>query len=140
VRVSESDLLAEAEGTPGPTQGKLATVREAEFVICDQSIENRIKELKEGVHADRTSCHAFEGNQFRLMLSCVAYVLFSALRRLARKTGLERAQVQTLRLAVIQIGARVKESLRRVKIELCSSCPSQEVWRLLARRLGIVLG
>jgi hypothetical protein len=102
--------------------------------------ENRIKELKEGVHADRTSCHAFEGNQFRLMLSCMAYGLLQALRRLARRTGLERAQVQTLRLALIKIGARVKESVRRVKIELCSSCPSQEVWRLLARRLGIVLG
>jgi hypothetical protein len=102
------------------------------------SCENRIKELKEGVSADRTSCHEFEGNQFRLMLSCVAYVLLQALRRLARRTGLERAQVQNLRLLAIKIGARVTESVRRVRIQLCSSCPSQEVWRLLARRLGIV--
>jgi Transposase DDE domain group 1 len=102
------------------------------------SCENRIKELKEGVSADRTSCHAFEGNQFRLMLSCVAYALLQGLRHLARRTGLERAQVERLRLQVIKIGARVSESLRRVKIELCSSCPSQELWRLLARRLLIV--
>jgi Transposase DDE domain group 1 len=102
------------------------------------SCENRIKELKEGVNSDRTSCQQFEGNQFRLMLSCVAYVLFSALRRLARRTGLERAQVERLRLTVIKIGARVKESRRRVVIELSSSCPSQQVWRRLARRLGIV--
>jgi Transposase DDE domain group 1 len=104
------------------------------------SCENRIKELKDGMKADRTSCHAFEGNQFRLMLACVAYVLMQGLRRLARRTGLERAQVETLRLSVIKIGARVTESLRRVRIELCSHCPSQEIWRQLAGRLGIVPG
>jgi DDE family transposase len=37
--------------------------------------ENRIKELKGGVKADRTSCHAFLANQFRLLLAAVAYVL-----------------------------------------------------------------
>ena len=99
--------------------------------------ENRIKEIKEGVRADRMSCHEWEGNEFRLMLGCVAYQLFVGLRRLAKGTELARAQVEKLRLAVIKIGARVTESLRRVTIELCSSCPSQAVWRALARRLGI---
>jgi Transposase DDE domain group 1 len=102
--------------------------------------ENRIKEIKEGVRADRMSCHEWEGNEFRLMLGCVAYQLFVGLRRLAKGTELARAQVETLRLGVIKIGARVKESLRRVTIELCSSCPSQEVFRELARRLGVVSG
>lgn len=104
------------------------------------SCENRIKELKEGLKADRTSCHEFVGNQFRLLLHAVAYVLFQALRFLARRTGLGRAQVEQLRLGVIKIAARVKESQRRVLIELCSSCPSQAIWRVLARRLGVVSG
>jgi hypothetical protein len=102
--------------------------------------ENRIKEIKEGVRADRMSCHEWEGNEFRLMLGCVAYQLFVGLRRLAKGTELARAQVEKLRLGVIKIGARVKESLRRVTIELCSSCPSQKVFRELARRLGVVSG
>ncbi len=102
--------------------------------------ENRIKEIKEGVRADRLSCHEWEGNEFRLMLGCVAYQLFVGLRRLAKRTELARAQVEKLRLALIKIGARVKESLRRVTIELCSSCPSQKVFRALARRLGVVSG
>jgi hypothetical protein len=102
--------------------------------------ENRIKEIKEGVRADRMSCHEWEGNEFRLMLGCVAYQLFVGLRRLAKGTELKRAQVEKLRLALIKIGARVKESLRRVTIELCSSCPSQAVFRELARRLGVIAG
>jgi hypothetical protein len=102
--------------------------------------ENRIKEIKEGVRADRMSCHEWEGNEFRLMLGCVAYQLFVELRRLAKRTELARAQVETLRLVLIKIGARVTESLRRVTMELCSSCPSQQVFRELARRLGVVSG
>jgi hypothetical protein len=102
--------------------------------------ENRIKEIKEGVRADRMSCHEWEGNEFRLMLGCVAYQLFVGLRRLAKGTELKRAQVAKLRLSLVKIGARVKESLRRVTIELCSSCPSQQVFRELARRLGVVSG
>jgi hypothetical protein len=102
--------------------------------------ENRIKEIKEGVRADRMSCHEWEGNEFRLMLGCVAYQLFVGLRRLAKGTELARAQVEKLRLCLIKIGARVTESLRRVRIELCSSCPSQHLFRELARRLGIVSG
>jgi hypothetical protein len=99
--------------------------------------ENRIKELKAGVKADRTSCHRFTANQFRLLLAAVAYRLFQALRALARQTGLGRAQVDQLRRALIKIAAQVTESRRRVVIQLCRHCPSQTLWRLLARRLGL---
>jgi hypothetical protein len=111
-----------------------------QFYAGRGACENRIKELKEGVKSDRTSCCEFASNQVRLMLASVAYVLLQQLRRVARQTGLSRAQVEGLRLAVIKIAARVTERVRRVVIELCSSCPSQAVWRVLARRLGIVTG
>jgi hypothetical protein len=99
--------------------------------------ENRIKELKEGVKVDRTSCHEFEGNQFRVLLHAVASVLFQELRFLCRQTGLGRAQVQQLRLSLLKIAAKVTESRRRVVIQLCSHCPSQRLFRLLWRRLGL---
>jgi hypothetical protein len=99
--------------------------------------ENRIKELKAGVKADRTSCHRFTANQFRLLLAALAYVLFQALRTLARRTGLARAQVEQLRLALIKIAAQVTESRRRVLIQLCRHCPSQALWQRLWRRLGL---
>jgi hypothetical protein len=42
-------------------------------------MENRIKEQQLGLFADCTSCHAILANQFRLLLSSAAYVLFDAL-------------------------------------------------------------
>jgi hypothetical protein len=37
--------------------------------------ENRIKEQQLGLFADRTSCHDFVANQFRVLLSAAAYIL-----------------------------------------------------------------
>jgi DDE family transposase len=37
-------------------------------------MENRIKEQQLDLFADRTSCHRFLANQFRLLLSSAAYV------------------------------------------------------------------
>jgi hypothetical protein len=99
--------------------------------------ENRIKEMKGGVHCDRLSCMEFASNKVRLALYALAYVLLQRLRRLARNTGLGRAQVERLRLALLKIAARVKESLRRVTVEWWSSCPTQPLFRVLARRLGL---
>jgi len=102
--------------------------------------ENRIKEMKQAIKSDRTSCMEFASNKVRLMLAAVAYVLFQRLRRLARNTGLAHAQVETLRLALIKIAALVKESGRRVVVALASTCPTQALFRVLARRLGVTSG
>jgi len=99
--------------------------------------ENRIKELKEGVRSDRMSCETFASNKVRLMLCSVAYVLLQGLRRLARRTEWGRAQVERLRLCLIKIGARIVESARRVKVELCSSYPWQEMWRELIEQVAL---
>ncbi|MBU2714530.1 transposase, partial [Zooshikella harenae] len=47
-------------------------------------MENRIKEQKL-LFSDRTSCHHWWPNQFRILLSSMAYTLVEALRRLALK-------------------------------------------------------
>jgi len=58
-------------------------------------MENRIKEQQLGLFADRTSAHEWWANQFRLLLSSLAYVLMEAIRRLALKgTKLAHAQVR----------------------------------------------
>ena len=44
-------------------------------------MENRIKEQQLMLFADRTSCHDFLANQFRLLLSSFAYLLLETLRR-----------------------------------------------------------
>ena len=45
-------------------------------------MENRIKEQQLALFADRTSCHKWWPNQFRLILSSLAYTLIATIRRL----------------------------------------------------------
>lgn len=123
------------------TDGLGGTPRERYRFYCRRGdAENRIKELKAGVKSDRLSCMAFASNKVRLAFHALAYVLLQRLRRLARGTQLGRAQVERLRTSLLKIAARVKESTRRVLVELASSCPSQTLFRRLARRLGVSPG
>jgi len=46
-------------------------------------MENRIKEQQLDLFADRTSCHRWWPNQFRLLLLSLGYILLEAIRRLA---------------------------------------------------------
>jgi hypothetical protein len=98
--------------------------------------ENRIKEQQLGLFADRTSCHEFVPNQFRVMLSAAAYVLLQCLRQTALAgTELAEAQVTTIRLKLLKIGGLVKRSARRIILHLASGCPQQQLFRLIADKL-----
>jgi hypothetical protein len=66
--------------------------------------ENRIKELKDCLEIDRTSCTRFLANQLRVLLAA-AYVLFQELRLHAKKTSCCRAQASTLRLRLLKMSA-----------------------------------
>ena len=58
--------------------------------------------------ADRTSCHKWWPNQFRLILSSLAYTLIATIRRLGlRGATMARAQADTIRLKLLKIGAVV---------------------------------
>ncbi len=108
-----------------------------EDVYCQRGeMENRIKEHQLELFADRTSCHRFLANQFRLLLSSAAYVLLQALRRTALAgTELAQAQVGTIRLKLLKVAARVVVTVRRVVFHLASSYPYQALFRLVAARL-----
>jgi hypothetical protein len=98
--------------------------------------ENRIKEQQLGLFADRTSCHEFVPNQFRVMLSAAAYVLLQHIRQTALAgTELAEAQVTTIRLKLLKIGGLVKRSARRIVLHLASGCPQQQLFRLIASKL-----
>jgi Transposase DDE domain group 1 len=108
-------------------------------VYCQRGeMENRIKEQQLGLFADRTSCHKFLANQFRLLLSSAAYVLVQALRRTTLAgTELARAQVETIRLKLFKVAARVMVTARRVIFHLSSSYPYQAIFReAFARVIG----
>jgi hypothetical protein len=98
--------------------------------------ENRIKEQQLGLFADRTSCHDFLANQFRVLLSAAAYVLVETLRRVGLAgTELAGAQVGTIRLKLLKIGGRVVRSVRRVVVHLTGGYPLQKVFRAILRHL-----
>ena len=99
-------------------------------------MENRIKEQQLQLFADRTSCHRWWPNQFRLLIASLAYTLMAAIRRLALKgTDHARAQCATIRLKLLKIGAVVTRNTRRIRLHLSSACPNQTLFRLVATRL-----
>ena len=99
-------------------------------------MENRIKEQQLDLFADRTSCHDWWPNQFRLILSSLAYSLIEAIRRLALAgTDMARAQAGTIRLKLLKIGAVVIRNTRRVSLHLSTACPDKALFHLAAARL-----
>lgn len=108
-----------------------------ELYCARGEMENRIKEQQLGLFADRTSCHRWWANQFRLLLSSGAYVLLERLRALALAgTELARAQAGTIRLKLLKIGAVVLRNTRRVRLLLSSSYPYQALFAQVLKALG----
>lgn len=104
--------------------------------VARGDMENRIKEQQLGLFADRTSCRKFLANQFRLLLASAAYLLIEDLRRSALQgTELRSAQVQTIRLKLLKIAARVRVTVRRIVLSLSSAYPYQRLFAYLVARL-----
>ena len=99
-------------------------------------LENRLKELHYGLEMDRTSCSKFRANQFRVLLTLAAYLLFQELRRRAAPTAGADAQVTMLRERVIKLAVWVERSARRIVLHLPTTFPWLPTWRYLARAVG----
>lgn len=108
-----------------------------EQVYCQRGdIENRLKELHQGVEMGRTSCSKFWANQFRVLMTAAAYVLLQELRLRAERTACARAQVWTLRERLLKLGAQVVVSVRRVVIHLPASFAYLASFRQIALSFG----
>jgi len=108
-----------------------------ERVYCARGdIENRIKELHEGLQIGRTSCSRFWANQLRVLLTAAAYVLMQELRLRAARTVCARAQVTTLRERLLKLGVHVVASVRRIVLHLPTATPFLDAWRHIALALG----
>jgi hypothetical protein len=90
--------------------------------------ENRIEEFKNGFAADRLSCHRFRANVFRLLLHSFAYNLVN-LFRLQLPSPLRSAQIETLRIQLFKIGARIRETARCIRIHLASGWPFRDLFQ-----------
>jgi hypothetical protein len=107
-------------------------------VYCARGeMENRIKEQQLGLFADRTSCHGWWPNQFRLLLSAAAYILMETIRRVGLcGTELARAQVTTIRLKLLKIGTVILRNTRRIRLLFSSAYPYQALFSSVLSRLS----
>jgi hypothetical protein len=116
--------------------GRMAARPLYEELYCARGeAENRIGEQFE-LFADRASSATIQANQLRLYFSAMAYVLVDALRRIALKhTRFAKAAVQTIRLKLFKLGARVRISVRRIHFAIASGCPNQAEFAMAHRYL-----
>ncbi len=103
-------------------------------------VENRVKELHDGMHIGRTSCSSFLANTFRVLLTAAAYVLMQEMRLRLAHTRHARAQVATLREHFLKLGAQVIVSVRRIVLHLPQAFPYRDSFHRLALSLGAQSG
>jgi Transposase DDE domain group 1 len=107
-----------------------------ELYCARGDMENRIKECQLDLYADRTSAATLRANQLRLWFASFAYILMCALRRIGLAHGrLATATCGTIRLKLLKIGARVRISVRRVKVAMASACPYADEFALAYTRI-----
>jgi hypothetical protein len=98
--------------------------------------ENRLKEWHHGLELDRTSGHRFTANQFRVLLTAAAYILFQTLQAHAQGTACADAQVSTLRERLIKLAAWVERSVRRIVRHLPTTYPWLTSWQQITVAIG----
>ena len=86
-------------------------------------MENFIKESKSGFDFASVSSHTRMVNANRLQVHALAYNIFNWFRRLALSANMRKQRIDTVRLKLLKIAAKVIRSARYITFKLCSSCP-----------------
>ena len=99
-------------------------------------MENFIKNHKTFLHSDRTSCHTFHANHFRLFLHSAAYVLVHALAHIGlRGTTWTNAQLNTLQNRILKVAGRVCELKTKITFHLPTAFPLKHLYRTILYNL-----
>ena len=106
-------------------------------VYCARgNMENDIKQIQLDLFSDRISCHGWDANQFRLLLSSLSYILIERMRALCLKgTQFAKAQLGTIRLKLFKIGAVIIRNTRRIRFMFSSSYPYKDLFHQLVLNL-----
>ena len=94
-----------------------------QFYCGRGKMENFIKESKNGFDFAAVSSSSKMVNANRLLVHALAYNLFNWFRRLALAANMRKQCIDTIRLKLLKIAARVVKSARYKYFKLCSSCP-----------------
>ena len=85
-------------------------------------MENFIKESKSGFDFASVSSHTRIVNANRLQIHALAYNIFNWFGRLALSANMRKQRIDTVRLKLLKIAAKVIHSARYITFKLCSSC------------------
>lgn len=88
-------------------------------------MENFIKECKSGFDMEYVSSSSQIVNANRVQIHALAYNLFNWFRRLVLPEKLKKDRINTFRLKLLKIAARIIRTARYIVFKLCSSCPFQ---------------
>ena len=88
--------------------------------------ENFIKESKSGFDFSAVSSHNRIVNANRVQVHALAYNIFNWFRRLVLSANMRKQRIDTVRLKLLKIAAKVVHSARYITFKLCSSCPYKE--------------
>lgn len=105
------------------TNMELAAQDILRFYCNRGTMENMIKEAKLGFHMNAMPNHDFITNQNRLQINMLTYNIFNWFRRMVLPKKMRHLQVDTIRLKLIKIAARLTKKSRYLIFKLCSSCP-----------------
>ncbi len=110
------------------------------FYYGHSVMENTIKDLKNDLALDRTSCCSFAANQLRLIWSLAAYTLMQALQEHIDDHELAKATMHTLRERLLKIAVVVRESTRRIVCSFTAHHPWSAIWLRCAASMGAASG
>jgi hypothetical protein len=100
--------------------------------------ENLIKRHKSQLASDRTSCRSPLANQMRLVLHTAAYWLMRTVQDAIPGTQpLARSEFSTIRLRLLKIAVRIKETGSRVRLAFAANCPDAALFRGLIRHFAL---
>lgn len=98
------------------------------------TMENFIKEAKDGFGFDQMKSHDFLVNEARMMLSLLAYNLTNWLRTLSFPVAAKGIQIQTIRTRLIKVASKLVKSGRSLHFKLSSSFVyTRFFWDVLTR-------
>lgn len=96
------------------------------------TMENFIKEGKNGFAFDWLSSHSQETNAVRLQIAVMAYNFHNWFRRICLPPKVRNQTMETIRNQIIKIAGRVIRSARYVTFKLCSSCLYKDLfWQIM---------
>ena len=102
------------------------------------AMENYIKESKNGFDFTAVSSSSKIVNTNRLQVHALAYNIFNWFKRLALPASMHNHLVDTIRLKLLKIAAKVVHSARYITFKLCSSCPyKNEFYEILDNIRGL---